>query len=124
MPIEEIITRMTEGEADAAIIPSVGDLYEKAGMYHSDGKWNIQNIDDPVFDEIFENLLEEPTLDERRKLTGMLAERIMTEGLEVPLFQHRDIIAYNTQSLDMESVPEISSASWNFLSSLWRLRKK
>ena len=121
---EEIEDLMRKGLADACIIMSEGTLTEKMDMYHSNGRCNILDIDDPMLDEILENLLSEPSLDERRKLTGMLSDRIIGEALEVPLYQNRAIIAYNTDNLDMESIPEVSTASWTFLSTIWSLRKR
>ena len=124
MERDEIEKLMKEGKADACIIPSSGTLDEKMDMYHSESKDNIQNIDDPMIDEILENLITGISLDERRKLADMLSERIESEGLEVPLYQNRAIIAYNTSNLDMESLPEVSTSSWNFLSTIWSLRKR
>lgn len=124
MERDEIEKLMKEGKADVCIIPSSGTLEEKMEMYHSESGDNIQNIDDPMIDEILENLLRDPSLDERRKLANMLSARIESEGLEVPLYQNRAIIAYNTANLDMKSLPEVSTSSWNFLSTIWSLRKR
>ena len=121
---DEIEILMKEGKADACILPSSGTLQEKMDMYHHGSKDNLQNIDDPMIDEILDNLLTDPSLDERRKLTEMLSSRIESEGLEVPLYQNRAIIAYNTDNLDMDSLPEVSTSSWNFLSTIWSLRKR
>ena len=120
----EIEEMMKSGLADACILASEGTLYEKMEMYHSNGSCNIQGIDDPMLDEILDNLLMEPSLDVRRKLTRMLAERIENEGFEVPLYQNRAIIAYNTDTLDMDSIPDVSTSSWTFLSTIWSLRKR
>ncbi len=46
----------------------------------------------------------------------------MELAIELPIYQRKDIIAYNSQNIDMSTIPEDTSTFWDYGDALWTLK--
>ena len=55
------------------------------------------------------------------KVAEML-DLAMDLAIELPLYQRKNILAYNGDNVDLSSFPEETTAFWDYSSELWKIR--
>ena len=73
-------------------------------------------------DSLLDQILVTMDLDERKELVSQMLDRAMDLAIELPLYQRKDIIAYNEQNVDMSSIPEDTSSFWDYSDVLWTIK--
>lgn len=114
---------MNDGTADIFIL-AWGNVTncDKRDQFRSTGGQNKYGIADAELDALLDEIVVTIDLEERKALVSEMLDRAMDLCIELPLYQRNDIIAYNVQTVDMSSLPEESTAFWNYASELWKLR--
>lgn len=115
---------MNDGAADGWIMAwtSVYDC-NKAPQFRSDGSQNRYNFKDPKMDGMLDRITETIDLGERRVLVAEMLDYAMDRCLELPLYQRKNAIAYNTNTLDMNTVPKAATAA-DYENVLWQVDVK
>ncbi|MDR0554476.1 MAG: ABC transporter substrate-binding protein [Treponema sp.] len=115
---------MNDGTADSWIMAwATIRSCDKSGQFHSQGGQNRSRFSDARMDQLLENILKTIDLEERRALVAEMLDLAMEQCIEFPLYQRKNCIAYNPQSLDMNTVP-VASTSADYRNALWSLDVK
>lgn len=114
---------MNDGTADIWIM-AWGNVIDcdKREQFKSTGGQNRYGIADPELDALLDEIVVTIDLEERRALVSEMLDMAMELCIELPIYQRNDIIAYNAQTVDLTSLPEESTGTWNYSSELWKLR--
>ncbi|MDR1538613.1 MAG: ABC transporter substrate-binding protein [Clostridiales bacterium] len=112
---------MNDGTADAWVMAwgSVTDC-DKSSQFRSTGGQNRYNFNDPKMDNLLDAISSEIDLEARRKLVSEMLDYAMDQAIEYPLYQRKNVIAYNTQNVVMSSIPE-STSTFDYKNVLWQV---
>ena len=114
---------MNDGTADIFTLAwgNVNDC-DKSTQFKTGGGQNRYRISDPELDTLLDEIIQTIDLDERKALVAEMLDRAMDDAIELPLYQRKNILAYNKDNLDISSLPEESTAFWDYKDVLWKLR--
>lgn len=111
VPFPVLNSSMNDGTADMWIMAwtAVYDC-DKSSQFHSTGGQNRYRFYDPKMDGMLEEITQTVDLDERRELVSEMLDWAMENCLEFPLYQRKNIIAYNSVTLNGSTIPVATTA--------------
>ncbi len=114
---------MNDGTADIFTLAwgNVNDC-DKMGQFHSDGGQNKYMIADDELDALLEKIVQTIDFDERKALVGQMLDKSMDLAIELPIYQRKNIIAYNADTVDLSSLPEGPTAFYDYKACLWQVK--
>lgn len=113
---------MNDGTADIFILAwGSSTTCDKSSIFRSNGGQNRSNIKDAELDRLLDEILVTIDFEERASLVSQMLDRAMDLMIELPLYQRKNIWAYNSDNLDISSLPE-TTTFYDFNSELWQLR--
>lgn len=92
-----------------------GSEYVKAGG--SNRTW----IQDEALDELMEEIMQTLDLDERRLLVAEALDRVMSWATMLPVYQRKEMIIYNPDRINMDTVPQNTSTYYNYVNEIEKL---
>ncbi|MDL2293346.1 ABC transporter substrate-binding protein [Ruminococcaceae bacterium OttesenSCG-928-D13] len=112
---------MNDGTADAWIM-AWGSVYDcdKSTQFHSTGGQNRYNFSNQKMDDLLDEIVQTIDLEERRALVAEMLDFAMDQCLEMPIYQRKNMLAYNSTTVDMNTIPE-ASASYDYNQVLWQV---
>lgn len=114
---------MNDGTADLWVMAwGAVTSCDKSTQFKSDGGQNRYGIKNDELDDLLDQILVTMDLDERKELVSKMLDLSMDLAIELPLYQRKDIIAYNEQNVDMSSIPEDTSSFWDYSDVLWTIK--
>ena len=95
---------------------------DKSSQFASDGGQNRYNVKDAKMDALLDEIMKTVDLEERKALVAEMLDLAMDLAIELPLYQRKNILAYNGDNVDLSSFPEETTAFWDYSSELWKIR--
>ena len=95
---------------------------DKSSQFSSNGGQNRYNIKDDRMDALLVEIMQTVDLEERKALVAEMLDLAMDLAIELPLYQRKNILAYNGDNVDLSSFPEETTAFWDYSSELWKVR--
>ena len=95
---------------------------DKSSQFASDGVQNRYNVKDAKMDALLDEIMKTVNLEERKVLVAEMLDLAMDLAIELPLYQRKNILAYNGDNVDLSSFPEETTAFWDYSSELWKIR--
>ena len=95
---------------------------DKSTQFSSNGGQNRYNIKNDRMDALLEEIMQTVDLEERKALVAEMLDLAMDLAIELPLYQRKNILAYNGDNVDLSSFPEETTAFWDYSSELWKIR--
>lgn len=92
-----------------------GSEYVKAGG--SNRTW----IQDKELDEIMEEIMQTLDLEERRLLVAEALDKVMSWATMMPVYQRNEMIIYNPDRVNMDTVPQNTSTYYNYVNEIEKL---
>ncbi len=114
---------MNDGTADMWVMAwGAVNSCDKSTQFKSTGGQNRYHIADAELDKMLDEIIVTIDLDARKELVSKMLDKAMDLAIELPLYQRKNIIAYNEQNVDMSSIPEDTSAFWDYSDVLWTVK--
>lgn len=114
---------MNDGTADMWVMAwGAVNSCDKSTQFKSTGGQNRYRIADAELDKMLDEIIVTIDLDARKELVSKMLDKAMDLAIELPLYQRKNIIAYNEQNVDMSSIPEDTSAFWDYGDVLWTVK--
>lgn len=115
---------MNNGEADMWIMAwsEVNDC-DKSEQFRSTGGQNRYHIADAKLDAMLDEIAQTVELEERRAKVATMLDYAMDLCIEFPLYQRKNMMAYNSDNLVMETVPT-ASTYYDYENVLWQVEVK
>lgn len=114
---------MNDGTADVFCLAwGASNSCDKTTIYHSNGGQNRYNLKNAEVDKLLEEIVKTVDFDERCQLVSDMLDLVMDEAVEMPVYQRKNMLAYNPEIVDTSSLPEETTPYWNYASELWKLR--
>ncbi|MCL1835367.1 MAG: ABC transporter substrate-binding protein [Oscillospiraceae bacterium] len=112
---------MDDGTADMWIMAwaSVYDC-DKSSQFYSTGGQNRYRFASTKMDAILDEIIQTIDLDARRALVAEMLDLAMDNCLEFPLYQRKNMIAYNVQNVISETIPMATTAA-DYSQVLWQV---
>ncbi len=81
------------------------DMYQ---VYHSEGASNKQkyHLNNPELDQLIMDALDTLDRAERKAIYAKALDIVMDEAVEMPIYQRKNMNAFNHETLDLDSLPE------------------
>lgn len=95
---------------------------DKSSQFSSNGGQNRYNVKDDRMDQLLIDIMQTVDLEERKALVAEMLDLAMDLAIELPLYQRKNILAYNGDNVDLSSFPEETTAFWDYSSELWKVR--
>ena len=95
---------------------------DKSTQFKSTGGQNRYRINDAEMDSLLDEIIVTVDLEERKALVTEMLDRAMDLAIELPLYQRKNIIAYNQNNIDMSTIPANTTAFWDYTDELWKVR--
>lgn len=95
---------------------------DKSSQFASNGGQNRYNVKDAKMDALLDEIMKTVDLEERKALVAEMLDLAMDLAIELPLYQRKNILAYNGDNVDLSSFPEETTAFWDYSSELWKIR--
>ena len=115
---------MNDGTADMFILAwGNTTTCDKSSIYMTGGGQNRTNVSDAALDELLAKITVTIDFDERCELVSQMLDKVMDLAVELPLYQRKNIIAYNETNLVMDTIPE-ASTFWDYTDVLWQVEMK
>ncbi len=113
---------MNDGTADMWIM-AWGSVYDcdKTSQFHSTGGQNRYRYKDAKMDEYLETIVQTIDLKERKDLVAEMLDYAMDQCIEFPLYQRKNILSYNKDNLDMETIPT-ATAFYDYTAEIWNVK--
>ena len=92
-----------------------GSEYVKAGG--SNRTW----IQDKELDELMEEIMQTLDLEERRLLVAEALDKVMSWATMMPVYQRNEMIIYNPDRVNMDTVPQNTSTYYNYVNEIEKL---
>ncbi|MDR1532511.1 MAG: ABC transporter substrate-binding protein [Clostridiales bacterium] len=112
---------MNDGTADAWIM-AWGSVYDcdKSSQFRSTGSQNRYRFSDSKMDQLLDQIVQTIDLDARRALVAEMLDYAMDQCLELPLYQRKNLLAYNIETVDTSTIPVATTAA-DYQNVLWQL---
>ncbi len=108
---EDFNADVASGKTDvwfgAVIDTPAGDKYN---FYHSSGRYNYTGTKDTSLDSILSNISALPSSQRSPAVSEML-DALMLLSVEMPVYQRKTMTAYNLETVDKDSIPDVSEIS-------------
>jgi peptide/nickel transport system substrate-binding protein len=115
---------MNDGTADMFILAwSEVNTCDKSAQFRSTGGQNRYRFVDQKMDDLLDKITQTLDLDERRKLVSEMLDWAMENCVEYPLYQRKNILAYNAQNINMDTIPT-PTAFYSYEEALWQVELK
>jgi peptide/nickel transport system substrate-binding protein len=112
---------MNDGTADMFILAwSEVNTCDKIAQFRSTGGQNRYRFVDQKMDDILDKIVATIDLDERRALVAEMLDYAMENCIEFPLYQRKNILAYNSDNLNMDTIPT-ATAFYDYENVLWQV---
>lgn len=95
---------------------------DKSSQFSSNGGQNRYNVKNDRMDQLLIDIMQTVDLEERKALVAEMLDLAMDLAIELPLYQRKNILAYNGDNVDLSSFPEETTAFWDYSSELWKVR--
>ena len=92
-----------------------GSEYVKAGG--SNRTW----IQDEELDELMEEIMQTLDLEERRELVAEALDKVMSWATMLPVYQRNEMIIYNPDRVNMDTIPQNTSTYYNYVNEIEKL---
>lgn len=92
-----------------------GSEYVKAGG--SNRTW----IQDKELDKLMEEIMQTLDLEERRLLVAEALDKVMSWATMMPVYQRNEMIIYNPDRVNMDTVPQNTSTYYNYVNEIEKL---
>ena len=101
---EELPAVVSSGKADFWIVrvPD-GDTCDKYEYYHTGGRCNLTGLSNKEIDYLTGEIRKSTGFSDRTEMTADLMEAVMTECIELPVYQLQTVTVFNTGSVSPES---------------------
>ncbi len=86
-----------------------GDTCDKYEYYHTGGSMNFTGLSDAGVDDLTERVRKATGFSDKKDLMQQLMKAVMETAVEMPLFQQRMLIIYNTSIFDQNCVNLMTS---------------
>lgn len=101
---------MNDGTADIFILAwSKVNTADKSTQFRSTGGQNRYRFKDAKMDSLLDSIGVTVDFDARKKLVSEMLDYAMENCLELPLYQRKNVMAYNQKSLNMDTIPEATT---------------
>ena len=105
----ELKKLVSEGKADLWIESfEDGATCDKYDYYNSNGSKNYFRLSAPEIDSFTERIRKSTGFDDKSGLTASLMKLVMEQAVEFPLYQLQNITVYNTETVNPESLENLS----------------
>ncbi len=113
---DELVKAAQNGKADLWLVKNPDTFTcDKYDYYHSGGSRNLTGFSLPAIDTLTENIRKSTGESNRKNLVSALLDYVMFNADELPLYQRKYIIAFNTDKIDIASLSEDSIYDGNNL---------
>ena len=122
VPFNVLQAAMNDGTADIFVL-AWGNVVtcDKKSQFYTDGGQNRYNVSDSRMDALLDKIVVTVDLEERKQLVSDMLDLAMDLCMELPVYQRKNIIAYNEQNVNMKTVPANTTAFWDYTDALWKL---
>jgi len=96
---------------------------DKSTIYKTGGSQNDNNVSDPQIDKLLDDIVKELDLEKRKELVAQMLDKVMDQACELPLYQRKLVLAYNPNTLDMDTVVK-GSTFYDMRKELWKVDLK
>jgi len=93
---------------------------DKKDQFYTNASQNHFKISDPKLDLLLDQILQSVDFDERSVLVSDMLDKAMDLVIEFPLYQRKNLIAYNTTNLNMDTIPK-ANAFYSYKNELWKV---
>lgn len=95
-----------------------GSEFTKAGG--SNRTW----IQDPKVDEYLKQILQTLDFEERKELVAQELDQIMSWATYMPIYQRKNLLIYNSDTVNVDTIPENTSTYYNYVDEIHLLELK
>ncbi|MGP1419362.1 MAG: ABC transporter substrate-binding protein [Sphaerochaetaceae bacterium] len=122
VPFNVLQAAMNDGTADIFCL-AWGNVNtcDKTTQFKTGGGQNRSRISDAKMDELLDKIVITIDLAERKALVAEMLDRAMDLCLELPVYQRKNILAYNKENINMATKPADTTAFWSYEDVLWKL---
>lgn len=114
---------MNDGTADIFILAwGASNTCDKSTIYMTGGGQNRTNISNAELDQLLVEIPMTIDFDERCAKVARSLDIVMDEAVEMPIYQRKNMLAYNPEVVDISSLPEETTTYWTYESQLWKLK--
>lgn len=92
-----------------------GSEYVKAGG--SNRTW----IQDEELDELMEEIMQTLDLEDRKELVAEALDKVMSWATMLPVYQRNEMIIYNPDRVNMDTIPQNTSTYYNYVNEIEKL---
>lgn len=119
-----MMAAVDDGTADMWIMAwtAVYDC-DKSTQFRSTGGQNKYRYNNPKMDDILDRITQTLDLDERRALVAEMLDMSMEDCVEFPLYQRKNMLAYNGDNVDLDTIPQATTAA-SYVRDLWKVTVK
>ena len=96
---------------------------DKTTQYKTNGSQNDNNVSDPTIDRLLSEVVKELDLTKRKALVAQLLDQVMDQACELPLYQRNNLLAYNPNTINMDTVVK-GSTFYDMRNELWKVEMK
>lgn len=96
---------------------------DKSTIYKTGGSQNDNNVSDAQIDKLLDDIVKELDLAKRSKLVSDMLDKVMDQACELPLYQRKNVLAYNPNTLNMDTVVK-GSTFYDLRDELWKVDLK
>jgi len=123
VPFNVLQSAMNDGTADIFCL-AWGNVNtcDKRSQFYTDGGQNRYNVSDKNMDALLDEIVITVDPEERKVLVSDMLDLAMDLCMELPIYQRKDMIAYNGDNLDLDTLPEKSTAFWQYKNQMWKLK--
>lgn len=113
---------MNDGTADIFIL-AWGNVTtcDKSTQFKTNGGQNRYRVSNGRMDALLDEIIVTIDLEERRALVAEMLDLAMDLCIELPVYQRKNILAYNQQNINMDSMPDEVTAFWDYTDELWKV---
>jgi len=122
VPFNVLQSAMNDGTADIFTL-AWGNVTtcDKTTQFHTGAGQNRYKISDTEMDALLEKIVVTVDLTERKALVSQMLDKAMDLCIEMPVYQRKDIIAYNKNTLNLATLPEETTTFWDYSDILWKV---
>lgn len=122
VPFNVLQGAMNDGTADIFIL-AWGNVTtcDKTSQFHTGGGQNRYHVSNARMDQLLDKIIVTIDLEERKALVAEMLDLAMDLCIELPVYQRKDIIAYNQNNINMATLPAETTTFWDYTDELWKL---
>lgn len=121
VPFGVLMAAMDDGTADMFCLAwSEVNTCDKKEQYYTGSGQNKFKVSDAKLDDLLDKISVCVDQDERKKLVADMLDVAMDLAFEYPVYQRKNIIAYNSDTVNMDTIPE-ATAFYDYEDELWQV---